>query len=117
MRAGEKLKEQVDRAIAAFDRVVAVLSAEALASNWVSTELAKALRIELSERRRVLFPITLIPYSEIAQWECFDADLGRDIAAAIREYHILDFSDWQKPERFEAQFAKLLDGLAPARAA
>jgi len=117
MRAGEKLKEQVDRAIAAFDRVIAILSTEALASDWVSTELGKALRIELSERRRVLFPITLIPYSEIKSWQCFDADLGRDIAAAIREYHVLDFSDWHNPERFEAQFARLLDGLAPARAA
>lgn len=115
MRPGEKTKQQIDRALAAFDRVIAVLSAESVRSSWVTTELTAALRIELKANRNVLFPVSLFPYSELAAWKCFNSDLGQDVAEAVREYPVLDFSDWRTPHVFERQFAKLLDGLARVR--
>jgi hypothetical protein len=117
MHAGEKMKDQIDRAIMAFDRIVAVVSHASIASSWVTTELTQALKRELAEAHRVLFPVSLIAYSELQAWESFNADLGRDVAAAVREYHVLDFSEWHDTESFDVQFAKLLKGLDRAPAA
>jgi len=47
----------------------------------------------------------------LKEWECFDADSGRDIAQEIREYFIPDFSDWQKSGKFDHEFKKLCRDL------
>src|SRR5215471_10258158 len=49
---------------------------------------------EFRERRRVLFPISICSFTELRDWECFDADAGKDSAREIREYFIPDFSNW-----------------------
>ena len=41
----------------------------------------------------MLLPIGLVPYATIRDWECFDADTGKDSAREVREYFIPDFSD------------------------
>jgi hypothetical protein len=42
----------------------------------------------------MLFPMRLIGFETLRDWECFDADTGKDSAREIREYYIPDFSDW-----------------------
>ena len=59
----------------------------------MKTEIAQARRRELKENRRMLLPIGLVPYATIRDWECFDADTGKDSAREVREYFIPDFSD------------------------
>jgi hypothetical protein len=59
----------------------------------VKTEIAKARKRELKEKRHVLFPIRLASFEAIRDWECFDADAGKDSAKEIREYFIPDFSN------------------------
>jgi hypothetical protein len=44
----------------------------------------------------VLFPIRLVNFEAIRDWKCFDADVGIDSAAEIREYFIPDFSHWKR---------------------
>ena len=39
---------------------------------------------------------------------CFAADTGKDLAVEVREYFILDFSNWKDHDDFEAAFARLL---------
>ena len=68
-------------------------------SEWVKTEIAKARKRELRENRRMLFPLRLVEFSTLRDWECFDADTGKDSAREIREYFIPDFSRWKEHER------------------
>jgi len=109
---GEKLHDQIKRAIRTFDRLLIVLSEASMKSEWVKTEIRTARKRELNEGRRVLFPIGLVSYERIKEWECFDADTGKDLAVEIREYPIPDLSNWRNTESFAEQFNKLLKGLS-----
>lgn len=111
MKSGQKLHEQIERAIQVHDRLLIVLSENSLQSEWVKTEIRKARRIEIRENRRKLFPISLVPFEVIRDWECFDADTGKDLGVEIREYFIPDFSEWKSHDSFEAAFKRLLRAL------
>lgn len=113
---GEKIYDQVKKAIGSFDRLLVVLSAHSMKSNWVQTELASALAREKKERARVLFPVALVGIDEIRDWECVDPDTGIDIARELRSYHIPDFSDWTNPASFDKQLAKVVKALEGDRA-
>ena len=94
------------------DRLLIVLSDASLRSERVRTELRRARRQEKRENRRKLFPITLIPFDPaIREWECFDADSGKDLGVEVREYFIPDFSNWKDHDAFESAFARLLRDL------
>jgi len=108
MKGGEKIHEQVDRAIQLHDRLLLVLSEASLQSEWVMTEIRRARRAERKENRRKLFPIRLIPFEALQDWECFDADSGKDLGVEVREYFIPDFSNWKDQDAFEKAFERLL---------
>ena len=114
VKGGEKLYEQIDRAIQMHDRLLIVLSEESLKSKWVMTEIRRARRTELREGRRKLFPIRLCSYEQLRDWECLDADSGEDLAVEVRGYFIPDFSNWKDHDAFESAFDKLLKDLRAA---
>jgi hypothetical protein len=91
MASGKKVHEQIDEAIRIYDRLLLIISPASMASEWVKTEIAKARKREIAERRRMLFPITLVDFKSLKAWECFDSDTGKDSAREIREYYIPDF--------------------------
>jgi uncharacterized protein YjbI with pentapeptide repeats len=111
MKAGRKLHEQIDEAIRVHDKLLLVLSPASMASAWVETEISKARKRERKEGRQVLFPIGLVDFATIEEWECFDAGAGKDSAREIREYYIPDFSNWKDHDAFESAFARLLRDL------
>ena len=111
MQGGQKLIEQIDRAIQVNDRLLLVLSEHSLNSEWVQTEIRKARQAELREQRQKLFPIRLVSIDRIRDWSCFDADTGKDLAVELREDHIPDFSNWKTHDPFESAFADLLRDL------
>jgi hypothetical protein len=80
-------------------------------SEWVITEIQKARKTEIDEKRRKLFPITIVAYDKVKAWKCFDADTGKDLAKEVREYFIPDFSNWKDPDSFEKAFDRLLRDL------
>jgi hypothetical protein len=92
IQGGRKLHEQIDEAIRLHDKLLLILSSHSMESEWVKTEIAKARKREVRDQRRVLFPIRLAPFETLRDWECFDADTGKDSAREIREYFIPDFS-------------------------
>lgn len=114
VKGGEKLYEQIDRAIQMHDRLLIVLSEESLKSKWVMTEIRRARKTELREGRRKLFPIRLCSYEQLREWECLDADSGEDLAVEVRGYFIPDFSNWKDHDAFEGAFDKLLKDLRAA---
>jgi hypothetical protein len=108
MQGGQTIVDQITQAISAKNRVVLILSESSMSSGWVRTEIRKAMKAEPGAAK--LFPISLIAYDRIREWELFDPDTGEDLALQIRGLYIPDFCDWQSPERF----ASAIDGLARA---
>jgi hypothetical protein len=88
-----------------------ILSSYSMQSEWVKTEIAKARQHEVQEKRQVLFPVRLVPFEAIRDWECFDADTGKDSAREIREYFIPDFSNWKNYDAYQKAFTRLLYAL------
>jgi hypothetical protein len=84
-------------------------------SEWVKTEIAKARKREVQENRRMLFPVSLVPFDVLRDWECFDADIGKDAAREIREYYIPDFSLWESHKCFKEAFDLLLRDLKASK--
>lgn len=107
IKGGEKLYEQIDLAIQVHDRLLLVLSEKSMRSEWVMTELRRARKAEVKEDRRKLFPIRLVDYEALRDWECFDTDLGIDLAVEVRKYFIPDFTNWKDHDHFEAAFKRL----------
>jgi hypothetical protein len=114
MKGGRKLHEEIFRAIQIHDKLLLVLSEDSMKSEWVTTEIRRARKVELEENRRKLFPIRLVDFDAIQKWECFDADTKKDLAVEVREYYIPDFSNWKDPDSFEKEFSKLLGALKAA---
>ncbi|MDQ3821567.1 MAG: toll/interleukin-1 receptor domain-containing protein, partial [Acidobacteriota bacterium] len=114
IEGGKKLHEQIYNAIQVHDRLLLILSKASLQSEWVKTEIRKARKIEIAENRRKMFPIRLVDIETIREWECFDADSGKDLAIEVREFFLPDFSNWKNHDAFEASFEKLLKDLRAA---
>jgi hypothetical protein len=111
VKGGEKLHEQIERAIQVHDRLLLVLSENSIKRPWVVTEIRNARKAENGEKRRKLFLVRLCEFDVLRAWECLDADFGGDLANEIRQYFIPHFSNWKNHDDSEAAFAKLLTGL------
>ena len=111
MKGGEKVHEQLFRAIQLHDKLLLVLSEHSLQSEWVMSEIRKAREVERKEKPRKLFPIRLTDFDTLRDWSCFDADSGKDLAVELREYFIPDFSNWKNHDAFEKAFARLQKDL------
>ena len=116
IQGGKKIHEQIDEAIRVYDRLLLILSAHSMNSEWVKTEIAKARKRERLENRRMLFPIRLVDFATLRDWECFDGDTGKDSAREIREYFIPDFSEWKtNHDHYETALKSVLKDLQSDR--
>lgn len=70
VRGGRKLHEQIDQAIHVHEKVLLILSSHSMSSEWVKTEIAKARKREVREKKQVLFPVRLVSFDTIRDWEC-----------------------------------------------
>jgi hypothetical protein len=77
IQGGQKLHQQIDEAVRVYDRLLLIVSEQSMKSRWVETEISKARKRELRERRRMLFPVRLVEFDTLRDWECFDADTGK----------------------------------------
>ena len=59
----------------------------------------------------MLFPLRLVRFEVLRNWECFDADSGKDSAREIREYFIPDFSNWKDHDSYQMAFKRLMGDL------
>lgn len=117
IQGGKKLHEQIDEAIRLYDRLLLILSEHSMESEWVKTEIAKARRRETREGRRMLFPVRLVNFDVLRDWNCFDADTGKDSAREVREYYVPDFSNWKNHDLYQKEFDRLLLDLKAEEAA
>jgi uncharacterized protein YjbI with pentapeptide repeats len=117
LQGGRKMHEQIDEAIRLYDKLLLILSERSMDSEWVKTEISIARKREAREGRRMLFPIRLVGWKRISEWECFDADRGKDSAREIREFYVPDFSLWKTDhDTYKKEFGSLLRDLNPKAA-
>jgi len=103
MKAG-RIDKQVDRAVQLNDIILLVLSEHSVKSPWVEYEVQKAIDIRRKTGKDTLCPVALDD-----KWN--DAHWPGPIVQQVKNYNILDFSQWQDEEVFSRQFSKLIDGL------
>jgi hypothetical protein len=115
IRGGRKIHEQIDEAIRVYDKLLLILSNASMTSDWVGEEIARARKRERNENRRMLFPISIVPYDAVRDWQCFDADAGKDSAREVREYFIPDFSEWKEHDAYSRAFERLVQDLKAGR--
>ena len=113
LKGGKKLHEQLFEAIQVHDKLLLVLSDSSILSEWVMTEIRKALAQEKKENRRKLFPIRLVDFPTLEEWECMSST-GENLAEEVRQYFIPDFSNWKNHDAFEKAFERLQKDLQAA---
>jgi uncharacterized protein YjbI with pentapeptide repeats len=107
---GEELERQIAEAIREMRRLIVVLSAASLKSEWVEREI----RLAWIRRRESLLPIRLCPIEDVKLWTAVDSKRP-DLA---NTFPIQDFSGWKTPATFAHALSMLLQGLGgPAPAA
>ncbi len=104
LKPGDRIADQVDRAIQVHDKVLLVLSRASLESQWVKHEIRHALRLEQARRKTVLFPISIDD-------SVFAPSKDGDIEA-LKQKLIIDFSKWQSRQEYRRAFKRLVQGLA-----
>jgi hypothetical protein len=111
MKGGQKLHEQIYEALKVHEKLLLVLSENSLNSEWVKTEIRRTRKAEREMGKKKLFPIRLIGWKAIRDWECFDADSGKDLGVEFREYFVPDFTNWKDHDQFEAAYRRLIRDL------
>ena len=101
---GESLRDQIIVAIHEHDRLIVVLTENAIASNWVREEIELAWY----HKRDSLVPIRLCEIDKIREWTTKHEKMP-DLAGI---FPILDFSAWQNESEYSHAVSVLLRSLA-----
>lgn len=105
VKIGDLFRQRIDDAIRLHDKLLLVLSAHSVKSDWVREEVESCLERERREKRTVLFPIRL---------DQAIMDATEAWAASIRrQRHIGDFRDWKSHDAYKSALKRLLRDLKP----
>jgi hypothetical protein len=91
------------------DRLLLILSADSMSSEWVMTEIAKARKQE-TRNPAMLVPVRLVDFGTVRDWECFDADTGKDAARETREYQYPTSANWKDHQHYQPEFERPFEG-------
>ncbi|HEX3071795.1 MAG TPA: toll/interleukin-1 receptor domain-containing protein, partial [Thermoanaerobaculia bacterium] len=87
LKIGDRFRSRIDESIRIHDKLVLILSANSVDSDWVETEVESALERERKEGKDVLFPIAIDDEGFTSQ-QPWAADIRR-------KRHIGDFRKWK----------------------
>ncbi len=102
MKIGDKILDRIDQTIRDHDKLLVVLSAASISSEWVEDEVTLAFEEEHKRKTTVLFPIRL---------DDAVMDSSEPWAAKVRQRHIGDFTDWNDHVSYKKAFEGLLMDL------
>lgn len=103
LKIGDRFRSRIDESIRLHDKLVLVLSANSVASDWVETEVESALEREQKEGKAVLFPIAIDDEGFTSQ-QSWAADIRR-------RRHIGDFRKWKSHDHYTNAFDRLVRDL------
>ena len=102
MKIGDKIWDRLDQSIRLHDKLLLVLSANSIGSEWVEDEVTTAFEEERRRDKTVLFPVRLDD-------TVFDTE--ESWAAKVRQRHIGDFRQWKQHDAYQKAFDRLLRDL------
>lgn len=107
MRTGDKIRERIDDTIRLYDKLLLILSENALTSSWVEDEVEiafeKERQLKLQGRpQTVLFPVRLdnTIFSTTTAW-----------AKEVCKRHITNFTAWKQYDDYQKALSRLLRDL------
>ena len=103
LKIGDRFRSRIDESIRIHDKLVLILSANSVASDWVETEVESALERERKEGKEVLFPIAIDEEAFTSQ-QSWAADIRR-------KRHIGDFRKWKSHDDYTNGFDRLVRDL------
>jgi len=103
LKIGDRFRSRIDESIRIHDKLVIILSANSVNSDWVETEVESALEREQKEGKDVLFPIA-IDEEGFTSKQPWAADIRR-------KRHIGDFRKWKSHDDYSKAFDKLVRDL------
>ncbi len=103
LKIGDRFRSRIDESIRIHDKLVLILSANSVASDWVETEVESALERERKEGKEVLFPIAIDDEGFTSQ-QSWAADIRR-------KRHIGDFRKWKSHDDYTNAFDRLVRDL------
>jgi hypothetical protein len=103
LKIGDRFDLRIDESIRFHDKLVIILSANSVNSDWVETEVESALEREQKEGKDVLFPIA-IDEEGFTSKQPWAADIRR-------KRHIGDFREWKSHDDYSAAFDRLVRDL------
>ena len=103
LKIGDKFRPRIDESIRIHDKLLLVLSASSVTSQWVEQEVETALERERREGRTVLFPIRVDNAIMTTKdgWPTFIRNTR----------HIGDFTRWKQHDDYQKAFERLLRDL------
>lgn len=103
MKIGDRIRTKIDEVIRLHEKLLLVLSANSIDSDWVEKEVETAIEKERDTKSAVLFPVRLDD-------AIMDSNTGW--AADIkRSRHIGDFRRWKDHDGYRKAFERLLRDL------
>ena len=103
---GEKISDGLDEAIRMRDRVLLILSHDAIDSDWVEDEVSTAFEEERRRNETILFPIRL---------DDAVMDASKAWASKLRARNIGDFTRWKDHDAYMATLDRILRDLKAGR--
>jgi hypothetical protein len=103
LKIGDPVRQRIDEAIRAHDKLLLILSEGSVRSSWVQQEVETAFERERCESRIVLFPIRL-DEAVMETDQAWAADIRRT-------RHIGDFRTWKDLGSYNKAFERLLRDL------
>ncbi len=105
LEIGARIRKRIDELIRSRDKLLVVLSANAIESGWVEKEVETAMEVERKNRKTVLLPIRID--DSVGQMENgWAADIRR-------QRNIGDFRCWTDTDSYKRAFNRLLKDLSP----
>jgi hypothetical protein len=108
LKIGDRFRQRIHESIGDYDKLMVVLSANSIYSEWVEKEVETAFEKERKQKTTVLFPIRLD--DEVM-------NTNQAWAADIRTRHIGDFTKWKDHGSYKEAFDRLLRDLKAEGAA
>jgi uncharacterized protein YjbI with pentapeptide repeats len=103
MKIGDRIRDTIETAIRLRDKLLVILSATSVASEWVEDEVEKAMEEETRHGKTVLFPVRIDD-------AVMDTDKGW-ASKLRRQRHIGDFRNWNDRGSYQRAFQRLLRDL------